>query len=204
MSEQFNPMIKGGYNLYHVVSAFQKYVRRGMEHEAMYMGTEMLISGFHKYAWYRMRVIASEDVGLANPIACVQVNALYQTFMDFQKDKREGAAQLVFCHALILLVRSPKSRVIDNQFCKYVDLRHMIHPVTIHDYCYDQFTDVGKRLGRGDQFFFDESAKLNNIPDDMYEDEMKLHKELEQMYQWKKEKKKVSLHNPNMNLFDQD
>ena len=61
MSEQFNPMTKGGYNLYHVVSAFQKYVRRGMEHEAMYMGTEMLISGFHKYAWYRMRVIASEE-----------------------------------------------------------------------------------------------------------------------------------------------
>jgi len=202
MSEKFNPMTQGGYPLYHVVSAFQKYVRRGMEHEAMYMGTEMLISGYHKYAWYRMKVMASEDIGFGNPDACVQVHALHQTFLEFQKDKREGASHLVFCHAILIIVRSQKSRIVDNLMCKYVDLRHMIYPVQIHDFCYDQFTDVGKKLGRGDQFFFDESGKIENVPKHLLDEEQRIQDELEMMYKAKKNKEKIVLHNPNKELFD--
>lgn len=202
MSEKFNPMTKGGYNLYHVVSAFQKYVRRGMEHEAMYMGTELLVSGYHKYAWYRMKVMASEDVGFGNPLACVQLESLHQTFNDFQKEKREGASQMVFCHAILILVRSEKSRIVDNLYCKYVDLRNMIYPVQIHDYCFDQFTDIGKAKGRGDQFFFDESGKINNIPAHMEEEELRIQDELEMMYKAKKNKEKIVLHNPNKELFE--
>ena len=181
-TQQFTPKTVGGYNMYHAVSAFQKYVRRGMVHEAIYFGTELLISNFHNYAWYRIKVMASEDIGLANNDACVQVRALHDTFNEFVKDKRIGAAQMVFCHAVLLITTSPKSRIVDNLYCKHVDLRKHVYPVTIHDFCYDQFTDVGKRKGRGNEFFYDVSGVILNVPETLQEEEEKIKQEVQEMY----------------------
>lgn len=65
---------KMGLNFYHVSSAFLKCIRRGMEHETLWFGTELFISGYEEYAWFRMIGMASEDVGLADPDVAVQVN----------------------------------------------------------------------------------------------------------------------------------
>lgn len=202
--ERYNPISVGGYNLYHVVSAFQKYVRRGMEHEAMYFGTELLLSNWHKYAWYRIKVMASEDIGLADNNVCVQVDALNRTFNEFLNDKRTGAAQMVFCHAILIITRAKKSRIVDNLYCKHVDLRKFIHKPEIHDFCFDQFTDVGKRKKRGNDFFFDVSGKLENIPDDLLEEENRIKEEVQMMYQVKDSGGKIIVNDPNKNLFENE
>ena len=69
---------KSGLDFYTCSSAFQKFIRRGSEHEALWFGTELYISGYDEYVWFRMKVIVSEDIGLANPNIVCQINSLYQ------------------------------------------------------------------------------------------------------------------------------
>ena len=79
------PMLtNGGFNGYEVTSALQKCIRRGLERDAMFWATELWAScdkTGREYIWHRLRVIASEDVGLADNNACVQVSALYANFI---------------------------------------------------------------------------------------------------------------------------
>lgn len=59
-------MTPKGYDLHEVISALQKELRRGKEYEAVYWASE-LESFNPKLLWNRVRVIASEDVGIATP-----------------------------------------------------------------------------------------------------------------------------------------
>lgn len=101
----------GGYNGYQVVSAMQKCIRRALERDALFWATELWASCDAKgreYIWHRLRVIASEDVGLADNNACVQVSALYANF------QRRPNEKLFLWHAVLLLARAPKSRIVDH------------------------------------------------------------------------------------------
>jgi replication-associated recombination protein RarA len=55
-----------GYDLYEVMSAMQKSIRRGLEEDALFWGTELYLSDLADQAWSRLLVISSEDVGLAS------------------------------------------------------------------------------------------------------------------------------------------
>lgn len=101
----------GGYNGYQVTSAMQKCIRRGLERDALFWATELWAScdaTGREYVWHRLRVIASEDVGLADNNACVQVSALYANFT------RRPNEKLFLWHAVLLLSRAPKSRIVDH------------------------------------------------------------------------------------------
>jgi alkylated DNA repair dioxygenase AlkB len=101
----------GGYSGYEVTSALQKCIRRGLEKDALFWATELWAScnkEGREYIWHRLRVIASEDVGLANNNACVQVSALYANFT------RRPNEKLFLWHAVLLLARAPKSRIVDH------------------------------------------------------------------------------------------
>ena len=56
----------GGYLMGEVASAMQKEIRRGHEREALFWATELDLAGYGDYVWKRLRIIASEDVGLAD------------------------------------------------------------------------------------------------------------------------------------------
>jgi hypothetical protein len=101
----------GGYNGYQVVSALQKCIRRGLEQDALFWATELWASSSQtgrEYIWHRLRVIASEDIGLADNDACVQVSALYANFT------RRPNEKIFLWHAVLLLARAPKSRIVDH------------------------------------------------------------------------------------------
>ena len=163
---------KNGYNFYHVASAFQKCIRRGMEHDALYWGTELYKSGQANYAWFRMQVIVSEDCGLANPTLPAQIEALYQTYLRFkEKGNKHDPQKLQFVHAILLLVRSKKSRLVDNKLCYYFDLEAEVKKPGFPDFVFDQHTREGRAKGRGNEFFYEESAKIENwgqeeVPDE--------------------------------------
>jgi replication-associated recombination protein RarA len=59
-----SPLTRKGYYLDEVTSALQKEIRRCKEYEAVYWALE-LESFNYKALWNRLKVIASEDVGLA-------------------------------------------------------------------------------------------------------------------------------------------
>ena len=112
-SDAYKPPQKtsGGFNGYQVVSAMQKCTRRGLEKDALFWATELWASCNHEgreYIWHRLRVIASEDVGLADNNVCVQVSALYANFT------RRPNEQIFLWHAVLLLTRAPKSRIVDH------------------------------------------------------------------------------------------
>lgn len=151
-------LTRKGYDFFEVSSAFQKAVRRAEEKVAIYFGTELAGSGYAKYLWRRMLVIASEDIGLADNSVCVTINALYSNWQVIaEKNHEEGIIPIT--HAILLLVRSKKSRLVDN--AKMYALKNG-ERMEIPDYALDVHTRRGKRMGRSYQFFLESGRVLEN------------------------------------------
>lgn len=154
---------KSGLDFYEASSAFQKCIRRGLEDEAMQFAVELHEGGFGEYLWKRMRVIASEDVGLGEPMACVVVRALYENWKEQHKeDKTSGKTthRLYVAQAVLYLSRCKKSRLVDH-----FNIWHFRSDEvpSIPNFAYDKHTSKGKRMGRGLDHFFEEGAKLENM-----------------------------------------
>ena len=179
----FKLQLESGLNFFHVSSAFQKCVRRGMQHEALWFGTELFISGFEEYAWFRMLVMASEDVGIAEPQTAVQINSLYETYKIFKKKKnKHGPERLPFVNAILTLIRSNKSRMVDNLLCEYMFLRDSVEQPELPDFVFDMHTREGKKMGRGNEFFYEESALINNVPEWIFKEEFEVRDRVKAKY----------------------
>ena len=79
------PRTVGGHDAGEVVSWLQKAIRRGQEDDAIYCAVQLERSGFGAWAWKRLRVIVSEDVGLAWPEGPTVIAALHQTYVDLKR-----------------------------------------------------------------------------------------------------------------------
>jgi len=156
----------GGYLNGEVASAMQKAIRRGEERPALFWASELDLAGYGNYVWKRLRIIASEDVGLADPDAVQTVRALWENWQDAKKAKDEGAMPLFLAHAVLVLVRAKKSGVaLYATFAFWMGDRKGMG-MEIPDHALDLFTARGRRMGRkgeaGKRFFLDESGKLAN------------------------------------------
>jgi replication-associated recombination protein RarA len=171
---KYQQFTQKGYDLGEVASALQKSVRRGLEQEAMYWAVELFNSNFDEYCWKRLRIMSCEDVGLANPMAAVQIQSLYNMYLDLKK-KKEDAQQpwrLMLTQAVLVLCRSEKSRVVDHALIHFWNT----HPNTgkdIPEYALDKHTARGKHNGRGWKHFFEEGTLLNPLGEVAGEDEYK-------------------------------
>ena len=164
-----SPLTPNGYYLDEVISALQKEIRRGKEYEAVYWALE-LESFNPKALWNRLKVIASEDVGLANSMAPVLVNTLEESYLK-GKEKDKGESMLFLVNAVLFLARSPKSRIVDNLLTV---VSHAEEKLEMPDYAIDKHTYRGRKKGRGIEHFFAEGAKLvNQAIEDPYEDKAK-------------------------------
>ena len=169
---------RNGYNLQEVISGFQKYVRRGMEREALYFGSEVDLSGYGEYLWKRIRVIASEDIGIADPIVASAIQMMYQTFKQLKEKATHYSHpdRVVTMNAILMLVRAKKSRMTDhaNWVFYRMDRKDPKNRIELADFCIDKHTKAGKEKGRGFEHFFEEGCKLVNcdLPDP-YEEEGK-------------------------------
>lgn len=154
-----------GYHFSEVASAFQKSIRRGIEQEALYWGTELDQSGYGEYVWKRMRIIVSEDIGLAEPMLPAVIWSLYQMWVAQRKkkDEKHHPERLFLIHGILLLVRAKKSRIVDHATVIYYsgNLPHLEIP----DYALDKHTMRGRRMKRGFEHFFTEGMKLENAAD---------------------------------------
>jgi len=121
--------------------------------------------------WQRFIVIAHEDIGIANPQVLGLIPQMRESYLVFRRAGR-GSARLVLANAILLLARSPKSRLADNFQCAISqDMLHGTH-FSIPDYALDKHTRRGKAKGRGMTHFLTEGTKLSHEAkiDDPYQD----------------------------------
>jgi replication-associated recombination protein RarA len=170
--ETFEMKTVNNYDFFECSSAFQKSIRRGDEKQALFFGVELAISNYDEYVWKRMKIISSEDIGLANPSVSSEIYALYQLYAEQKKkkDEKHFPERLYLIHAILLLVRSPKSRIVDWALVTAFEGHHK-EMLPVPDCAYDKHNRKGRALGRGMKHFFEEGCKLNNHNPQIGEDE---------------------------------
>ena len=155
-----SPLTPKGYYLDEVISVLQKEIRRGKEYEAVYWAVEL--ESFNARAlWNRLRVIASEDVGVAEPHAPLIVSALESAYWD-AKEKKKGESVLFFVNAVVILARAPKCRVADDLMITLIDSVERGERLEMPDYAVDKHTFRGRRMGRGVKHFVEEGSRIAN------------------------------------------
>jgi replication-associated recombination protein RarA len=162
------------------VSAMQKCIRRGLELEAMQFAVELMHTSkaFTSMVCKRLQVISHEDIDTsASPhivpfvkAACEQAKEWYDPDVT-----KMGKTRMAVGNAIRMMCRAPKSREGDHFHAAtgWAAILEGFKP-EIPDWAFDQHTQKGKRLGRGLDYFRDESTKL--VPaqtggKDAYEDE---------------------------------
>lgn len=157
------PLTPRGYDIYELLSALQKDIRKGNEYQALFWAIE-LESFNSKMLWNRLQVIASEDIGVANPFAPLLIDVLERKYDDAKK-RNNGSYRLFLTHAVLFLARSHKSRIVDDLLnVVYGEIQHESKKLSIPDYALDMHTLRGKKMGRGLEYFFSEGNKLKKEP----------------------------------------
>jgi replication-associated recombination protein RarA len=149
--------------------ALQKSIRRSDERGALFWATELELSGFGGYVWKRLRIISSEDVGLAEPLMPLLVRSLYENWLEETKRQKtpgyEGFHRVFLVHAVVALARARKSRMLDHALVvMYAGERPTPE---VPDYALDRHTQRGRELGRGFDHFVAEGARLENEAGDV-------------------------------------
>lgn len=155
-----SPLTPGGYYLDEVISALQKEIRRGNEYNAVYWAVEL--ENFNpKALWNRLRVIATEDIGVAEPHAPLIINALESMYV-YAKEKKKDEYRMFFVNAVSILARAPKCRIADNLLiCLIGDIK-LGKRLEMPEYAIDKHTFRGRRMCRGVKHFVNEGSKTNN------------------------------------------
>jgi hypothetical protein len=147
---------KNGYDWHEVLSSLQKSVRRGIEGDALYWAYEASL--FNPVAlWNRLKVFASEEIGLASPETVLLVRALYDNWKDISKGSNEGG--LFIAHAVVAVCRAKKNSLVVNAAC----IMPILPKRDVPDYALDRHTIRGKEMGRGWDHFFDVGAHRENM-----------------------------------------
>lgn len=165
------PPTRRGYQVYEVVSALQKAIRRSQVEEAVYWALELHGSGHKAWCWSRLQTICSEDIGPAAPNLPAQIATLRAWS---EKAKEGGGMELT--HAVILLATAPKSRIACWMVLRAVSNHHP--RIEIPDEALDQHTRRGKQMGRGYEHFVQEAQVLTDA-DEAAQDRGRINMETE-------------------------
>ena len=166
--DEYEMRMKGGYAFDEVASAMQKAIRRGQEEEALYWAMEIFESGYWKYVFRRLVVIAMEDVGWSNPMAVLSA-MLANEFVQASKTPVEAH---ILAYVVLGLVRSVKSREADEAFNYIHEFRKQGGRLEIPEYCVDKHTKRGKAMGRDEKYFWENGAELDRELPSSYKDRL--------------------------------
>jgi replication-associated recombination protein RarA len=140
----------------------QKCIRRGMEYEAVHFAVEL--EEFNPtMLWNRLKIIACEDIGPANPTMPILVDLLQRQYLAEKSKLAENAYTLFLVNAVVCLCRSQKSRITDDLLIVVNNERGVEHKfLPIPDFALDKHTARGKAMGKNIDDFFSEGNKLEN------------------------------------------
>jgi len=143
-------LTRKGYNFHECLSSLQKAIRRAHEEQALFWALE-LESFNPKALWNRLRIIASEDIGIADNHMAILTDALNRAY----EAKQDS---LFIAHAVLALCRSKKKRIVDNFLIVVQRSKKLESP----DYALDMHTARGRLMGRRQKHFIEEGTKLEN------------------------------------------
>jgi replication-associated recombination protein RarA len=157
----------GAFKCGEVASAMQKAIRRGDERGALFWASELDLAGYANYVWKRLRIIASEDVGLAGTEAVIATRVLFDNWREAKKAKNVDAMPLFLVHAVLVLARAAKSGICVHAWMAFYEGDREAMGMQIPDFALDMHTRRGRRMGRGKQHFLEEAGRLEGetLPD---------------------------------------
>lgn len=157
-----------GYDVWEVMSALQKAIRRGEEVLAYYWVCELEASGKLAFAVTRLKIILHEDIGLGDPIAVLFSKQALDQMLEWHQDRKGETWKLALANLITAMARAKKSRLADHfRGAMEAGFERGFQP-DIQDEALDRHTGRGRSLGRGFKHFVEEGTKLVNeagIPD---------------------------------------
>jgi putative ATPase len=160
---------KSGEQHYDIISAFIKSIRGSDPNAALYWMARMIIAGEDpKFIARRMLILASEDIGLANPTAMMVANSCMDAIMKIGYP--EG--RIILSQTAIYLATSPKSNAsylaIDMAIALAEKTSHLPVPVDLRN----APTRLMKEIGYGKNYQYSHNyegnfAKQNFLPDEL-------------------------------------
>ena len=141
---------KSGEQHYDVISAFIKSVRGSDPNAAIYYLARMLAGGEEpRFIARRLVILASEDIGLANPNALLLANACFDTVHKIGMPE----ARITLAETTIYLATSPKSNsayAAINEALAFVNNDTTNRPVPLH--LRNAVTDLMSEAGYGKEY----------------------------------------------------
>lgn len=143
-----------------VISALQKFIRRGRTEDAARAAYELYLTGeeLTAYLWKRLMVISVEDIGLGQPMAPVIVDALWNMSRQLPRNCSDYA--MLFIHAVRYLCTCQKER--GSSLLTSVTKRRIRdgEKFDLPDYIFDMHTIEGQNKGRNIEHFLEASASV--------------------------------------------
>ena len=138
---------RDGDGHYDILSGFQKSIRGSDPDAALFYLAKLLEGGDLLSACRRLLVIASEDIGLAYPLAAVVTSSCVQAARELGLPE----ASIPLSNATVLLATSPKSNAANEAYCRAAaDVRAGLGnevPPAIKDSHYKGAQALGRGIG---------------------------------------------------------
>lgn len=160
---------KSGEQHYDIISAFIKSMRGSDPNAALYWMARMIIAGEDpNFIARRMLILASEDIGNANPTAVIMANSC----MDAVKKIGYPECRIILSQTVIYLATSPKSNAsyvaIDKAMAIAEQTSHLPVPLSLRN----SPTKLMKEIGYGQNYkyahdFEGNFEQQNFLPDDL-------------------------------------
>ena len=169
---QENPAMydKDGEQHYDIISAFIKSVRGGDPNGALYWLARMIAGGEDpKFIARRLIILASEDIGNANPTALIMANT---TFEAVQKiGMPEG--RIVLSQCVVYLASSPKSNASYEAINRAIEITHQTGNLPVPLHLRNAPTKLMKDLGYGKSYDYSHSNPGNFSPQEYLPEDLK-------------------------------
>ncbi len=153
---------KGGEMHYDIVSAFIKSVRGSDPDAAVYWLARMLEGGEDiKFIARRLVILASEDIGLANPNALLLATSCFQAIHMIGMPE----ARIILSEAAIYLAASPKSNSAYTAIGSAISKVRESGPLSVPLHLRNAPTSLMKDLGYGKDYKYAHSYEENFVAD---------------------------------------
>ena len=161
---------KSGEQHYDIVSAFIKSLRGSDPNAALYWMARMIVAGEEPlFIARRMLILASEDIGNANPTAVIMAN----NCMDAVQKIGFPEARIILSQTAIYLATSPKSNAsyvaIDAAIALAEKTAHLPVPLALRN----APTKLMKDIGYGKNYHYSHNYEGNFIQQNFLPDELK-------------------------------
>jgi len=160
---------KKGEKHYDIISAFIKSLRGSDPNAAVYWLSRMIVSGEDVlFIARRMLILASEDIGMANPNALIIANACFDAVNKIGYPE----SRIILSQTAVYLATSPKSNSTYMAINKAIDIVEKTGDLPVPLHLRNAPTSLMKEIGYGENYRYAHDYKKNFIPMQFLPDEL--------------------------------